>query len=53
MAATEEKENMLRLYVEDSQMEWVYEQHQKGIYLYANGYVNNIRKVHIFIQMGM
>jgi hypothetical protein len=30
MAAAEEKKNMLRLHVDDSQMEWVCEQHQKG-----------------------
>jgi hypothetical protein len=32
-AAAEEKKNMLRLHVDDSQMEWVCEQHQKGKYL--------------------
>jgi hypothetical protein len=36
MAAAEEKKNMLRLHVDDSQMEWVCEQHQKGKYLYTN-----------------
>jgi hypothetical protein len=29
---------MLRLHVDDSQMEWVCEQHQKGKYLYTNAW---------------
>ena len=36
MVAAEEKKNMLRLHADDSQMEWVCEQHQKGKYFYTN-----------------
>ena len=42
MAAAEEKKNMLRLHVDDSQMEWVCEQHQKGKYLYTNACCNQV-----------
>jgi hypothetical protein len=42
MAAVEEKKNMLRLHVDDSQMEWVCEQHQKGKYLYTNACCNQV-----------
>jgi hypothetical protein len=42
MAAAEEKKNMLRLHVDDSQMEWVCEQHQKGKYLYTNACCNEV-----------
>ena len=42
MAAVDEKKNMLRLHVDDSQMEWVCEQHQKGKYLYTNACCNQV-----------
>jgi hypothetical protein len=42
MVAAEEKKNMLRLHVDDSQMEWVCEQHQKGKYLYTNTCCNQV-----------
>ena len=42
LAAVEEKKNMLRLHVDDSQMEWVCEQHQKGKYLYTNACCNQV-----------
>jgi len=40
MAAAKEKKNMLRLHVDDSQMEWVCEQHQKDKYLNTNACCN-------------
>jgi hypothetical protein len=33
---------VLRLHVDDSQMEWVCEQHQKGKYLYTNACCNQV-----------
>ena len=42
MAAADEKMNMLRLHGDDSQMEWVCEQHQKGNYLYTNACCNQV-----------
>ena len=51
MAAAEEKKNMLRLHVEDSQMEWVYEQHQKGRYLYTNACCDQVIRFQRFFSL--